>query len=277
MRSFIMIFTGLFILAGCNQIDENMDGFYKMYGDENVDAGSLIQKVSQGPVYFGHQSVGSNILGGVAQWERESGVEWPKEESREWSAYDSLSNVSLVHFGIGQNGGPQGKIDDFASLIDGIPQEGNPIVFFKFCFVDVDAGMDVEALFSNYEKQMLNLKEKNPQLKFVLVTAPLTYKYTGLKELARKILGRSFSRVKDNASRELFNTLLREKLSEQFPVFDLAALESTTPEGQKYGYKKKGKVIPRMYPAYSADGGHLNEFGAKYISWNLLAFLAELQ
>ena len=278
MRSFgKLLFLGLFILAGCNQIDDNMDSFYKMYGDESADVSRLIEKVSQRPVYLGHQSVGSNILGGIAQWETESGVEWPKKESREWPASDSMSKVSLVHFGIGQNGGPHSKIDDFASLVDGIPQEGKPVVFFKFCFVDVDAGTDVEALFSHYQEQMLNLKEKYPHLQFVLITVPLTYKYTGLKEMARKLLGRSFSRVKDNASRDLFNTLLREKLADHFPVFDLARLESTTPDGQTYGNRKKGKEIPRMYPAYSADGGHLNEFGAKYISWNLLAFLAELE
>ncbi len=164
-----------------------------MYGDESADVTHLIEKVSQRTVYFGHQSVGSNILGGVAQWETESGVEWTKKESREWPASDSISKVSLVHFGVGKNGGPHSKIDDFVELVDGIPQEGNPVVFFKFCFVDVTAGTDVEALFTHYKDQMLILKEKYPHLQFVLLTVPLTDKYKGLKEMARKLLGRSFS------------------------------------------------------------------------------------
>lgn len=272
----ISLFLGLFVLAGCNQIDDNMDGFYKMYGNENADVTDMIGKVSQRKVYFGHQSVGSNILGGVAQWETESGVEWAKKESRELAS-ESDSTVSLVHFGVGNNGGPQGKIEDFSALVDEIPQEGNPVVFFKFCFVDIDAGTDVVALFTLYKDQMLNLKKSHPHLQFVLVTVPLTDKYKGVKEIARKLLGRSFSRVKDNASRNQFNSLLREQLADQFEVFDLAALESTKPDGQTYGNKKKGKEIPRLYPAYSSDGGHLTPLGAKYISWNFLAFLAELE
>jgi len=278
MRSLgVLLLLGIVMLSGCNQTNDNMDGFYTMYGAGGADASALIDKVNQRTVYFGHQSVGSNILGGIAQWENESGLEWSKMETREWSATESGKEVSLIHFPVGKNGGPQSKIDDFVSLVDAIPQSGNPVAFFKLCFTDINAGTDAEALFDHLKDQMLVVKEKYPHIQFVVVTIPLTDKYTGLKELARKILGRSFSRVKDNARREAYNALVREQLSGQFPVFDLAALQSTKPDGQRYSNTYKGREIPRLYPAYSADGGHLNEYGARYIGWNLLAFLAELK
>ncbi len=59
------------------------------------------------------------------------------------------------------------------------------------------------------------------------------------------------------------------------PVFDLAALESTHPDGSMETYQYKGGSYPCMPEYYRSDYGHLNDFGAKTVSYNFLAFLAE--
>ncbi len=42
---------------------------------DTEDVGALIEEVANHKIYFGHQSVGFNILDGIEQWEKETGVE----------------------------------------------------------------------------------------------------------------------------------------------------------------------------------------------------------
>ena len=65
----------------------------------------------------------------------------------------------------------------------------------------------------------------------------------------------------DNIKRNAYNALLRETYQGKEPVFDIAAIEATTQDGQPVSFSLKGQTYYSLNPAYTPDGGHLNEVG----------------
>jgi len=261
------------IICGCSTNEPiDMDDFHKMYGSENTNAGELIEKVSGHQLYFGHQSVGFNILSGVARWEDETGVSINKVESRDFA---NTGSAALVHFRVGKNGDPKSKIDDFVSLMETVPCDSASVAFFKFCYVDVTEGTNVEEVFDYYKEKMHALKDSFPDCRILLITVPLTSIQKGLKATAKKILGRKISGREDNLKRYAFNQRLLNELAGDFSVFDLAGVEATLPDGSTNTFAYDGKDYPAMPGIYTSDGGHLNDYGAKVVAYNLLAFLSE--
>ena len=59
-------------------------------------------------------------------------------------------------------------------------------------------------------------------------------------------------------------------------MFDLAAYESTGPDGGRAGVMRDGQAIPALAPGWTDDGGHLNAAGRQRIAEQFLAFLAHL-
>ncbi len=96
----------------------------------------------------------------------------------------------------------------------------------------------------------------------------------GLKTSLKKLLGQGEPDKAANIKREAFNAHLREKYGKL--VFDLAALESTLPNGQRTSFVEDGKTYYALDPSYSDDGGHLNATGRRIVAAGLLRFLAEL-
>jgi len=74
--------------------------------------------------------------------------------------------------------------------------------------------------------------------------------------------------------REEYNSLLRKAYQGREPFFDLARIESTTPEGTTETVKWKGSVVPVMNPIYTNDGGHLNDAGKIRAARELVSVLA---
>ena len=116
MRSILYI-TLLLVLAGCTQNKPPMENFHKVYGSEIEDMGAALKKISAQKIYFGHQSVGYDILSGMEQWEEESGVKISKTETRDLSVSSRTDGFSLVHFRVGENRDPYSKIDDFEDWV----------------------------------------------------------------------------------------------------------------------------------------------------------------
>ena len=84
------------------------------------------------------------------------------------------------------------------------------------------------------------------------------------------------SRENENAKREEFNQLLRNRYAGEEPVFDLARLESTGPDGQRELHDWNGRRIPAVLPAYTNDGGHLTPDARVRFARELIALLASL-
>jgi hypothetical protein len=149
------------------------------------------------------------------------------------------------------------------------------IAFFKFCYVDISPDTDINKVFVEYKNTMSALRAKYPQTTFVHITTPLTTVEPGLKAFIRRTIGRTED-YKTNIQREQFNQAIRNEYSGKEPVFDLAEVESTLANGVKETFEMKGKSYPRMVPAYTTDGGHLNEMGRKLVAEQLLILLANI-
>jgi hypothetical protein len=201
-------------------------------------------------IYFGHQSVGANILQGV------------KELGTTLSIKDEF---------LAENGDPLLKLENFKKAVG----EGSryDIALVKFCYVDVDADTDPRALFEGYRATIAALRAKNPRTTFVHVTLPLTTVQTGPKALAKRLLGRAPYGTIENVKRAEYNSLLRRTYAGREPIFDLARLESTAPDGTVATVTWNGSTVPAMAPAYTDDGGHLNAAGRTRAAREFLAVL----
>jgi hypothetical protein len=270
MKYFAITMAAL-LFFGCKKESPDENEFHKMYGSESGDIGVFINEVEKQKVIFGHQSVGRNILSGIDYWEEQTGVNLNRESTRSIS---DTSKAFFLDFSVGSNGDPEGKIDDFVSLVEGLSDDLNCIVFFKLCYVDVLENTDVVGLFAHYKERMLYLKEQKPNIRIVLFTAPVTSVQTGIKATAKKALKRGSNDTQDNISRHNFNTMVKNELSVDFAIFDLAKVETTLPDGKSNTFSYKGVEYPCMPELYTNDGGHLNEYGSKIAAYNLLAFLA---
>lgn len=228
---------------------------------------ALAELLARRRIFFGHQSVGDGLIEGLAE-----GL-----GNRRGLIRDDLQPPlppGLLHARIGRNRDPLSKIDHFASIVrQGIGAQCE-FALFKFCYVDVDAGSNVQALFQRYAATMARLRAEFPLLRLGHVTVPLRDASPGPIGRARQILGRTSEAVRANASRHAFNQLLRARYQEIEPLFDLAATESIRPDGESCGQRFRGQWIPALAPGYTDDGGHLNGLGRRVAAEALATFLA---
>ena len=222
-------------------------------------------------IFFGHQSVGYNILAGVEDLERESQA--PKLKIIEMTGQNIPAGPALIHERVGTNGNPFSKCDDFARKLEGL-EPGIDIATFKFCFVDITARTDVAAVFDYYKKTMAKLKLKYPATRFVYVTVPLTTVQEGPRAFIKKLLGWPVGGYDDNIARNVYNELLRKEYEGKDPVFDLALAESEGGTGSRCSFTVAGKSYPCLRPDFTTDGGHLNERGRKIVARRFLEVLA---
>jgi len=270
----VLFLSILLALAGCTQKNKSaMENFNKVYGSGIEEMGSALEKVSTMKIYFGHQSVGYDLLSGMEQWEEETGVQIPKAETRDFSSTDG---ASLVHFRVGKNMDPYSKIDDFAALVEQIPKDEASVAFFKFCYIDFHHSADVDAIFTAYKEKMLALRKSSGNCRIVLCTVPLRTIQKGPKAIAKKILGKPLNNTRENIKREAFSERMRSELGGEFPVFDLARAEYTLPDENIASFKYEGKTYPRLPDNYTRDQGHLNPEGAKIVAFRFITFLSEL-
>jgi len=215
-------------------------------------------------VFFGHMSVGKNVLSGMREVYDTKVVAAPEmiEIKRGEAAPQPTGNSGvIVHSLIGTNRDPEGKLANFdAALRGGLAGQVN-VALLKFCYIDIRWDTDVEALFERYKTTLDALERDYPDVTFVHVTTPLTTGPSSIKDHIRALFGRD-----DNAVRERYNALLRAAYSSD-QLFDLAAVESTAPDGT---------TSDSLYAGYSSDGAHLNAGGSSAAAVELLRLLARI-
>ncbi len=208
-------------------------------------------------IVFGRQSVGRNILGGASALAAAAGVDLPVTETREGTVAPGIA-----HFAVGANGDPLGKVRDFASVMDAGVADHTDIALLKLCYIDFSGTADPAVVAAAYCDTLVSLQRRHPGALFAAVTAPLTTVQSGPKVLVKKLLGRAPDGLAENARREAFNTVLRERFGPAGRLFDVAAIE--------------GGGVSSLNPALSSDGGHLNDAGARLVAERFIAFLAGL-
>jgi len=214
-------------------------------------------------IFFGHQSVGNNILAGI------EGLR-PSDDSSglriiETRELTDFSSFVFAHSRIGKNHDPKSKIDDFVNVLRSGIGEGVDLALMKLCYVDFKKETDIKDLFEYYKSSANKLSNDFPDLKIIHCTVPLTIKPQGMKGLAFRIL-----KMDGNLYRHRYNEFLRKNYDKN-EIFDIAAIESTFNNGKQNLYDNG---IPALVNDYASDNeGHLNIDGQKLLAYHLLKTL----
>lgn len=232
-----------------------------------------LERVAQLRIMFGHQSVGMNLLEGIKLLSAKAGAPVRVAEVK---AASEVGQAMLGQTFLAENGDPLRKLKSFENAI-GAKQAGLDAALMKFCYIDFNADTDAKNLFERYRATIDDLKAKNPGTTFVHITAPLHIVEGGFAARVKYLLGMApLYGTFENMRREEYNTLLRKSYQGHEPLFDLARVESTAPDGSAAMVKWQGKVVPVMAPEYTSDGGHLNELGKIRAARELLSVLAAI-
>jgi len=268
----LLFFPVIFILSSCNEVP--MDSQNNSFKLAEKEINSSVMDVANMRIFFGHQSVGQNILDGINDISEDVNNKITIVESR---IADDSSEPAFLHAGVGKNTDPLSKIVDFREIVNSGIGGKVDVAFFKFCYVDFEQTTDIKSTFKKYQETMKSLKENYPQTMFVHFTVPLIEARLDMKGYLKKIIGRYNTKREGNIKRNQFNTMLKEEYDGKEPIFDLAGIESTYPEGKKETFEKDGGTYYALAPVYTNDGGHLNKTGRKVVAERLLYFLASLK
>jgi len=219
-------------------------------------------------IYFGHQSVGRDILAGVEAIQTELPQIGLRIVAGEPAALQG--RPGLAHAPIGDNGAPASKVRAFTRQLEAAGADGVDIALMKFCYVDVGIDTDIEAMFADYRQAAARWREAHPHTRFVHCTVPLCAVHTTWKERLKGLLGRGDGAA--NRRREAFNQLLRSEYRGREPLFDLAMAEATLPDGTRV----TAGGVPCLAACYTSDGGHLGTVGRRAAAREFLRVLADL-
>lgn len=264
----IIVITLTFFIITCKE--------KRLKDKEEIDLFSL-QNLQNTTIFFGHQSVGINILNGLK--------DIAEEYNKKIYIYsNNENNYKAKHFiiekKIGKNLFPNSKVTDFSNTIKSGLHRSIDIALMKFCYVDIFGDISIEEMFNKYISVMEELEKEFPDITFIYVTMPLTSPMKGFKNEIKRILGRLIqvdNGLSENVIRYKFNTMLRNSKASTNRLFDLALKEAEKPDGSTYTIEVDGKEVEALYSVYTWDGGHLNEIGRKKIAEDLIEFLSNLQ
>lgn len=213
-----------------------------------------LQAFSAKRIYFGHQSVGNNILDGLESLSRSSAGSVPT--IRKVTSPTEVTDVSsgyLVHSLVGENGRPDTKMAAFDTMMRSGMAQKVDVALMKLCYVDFGRRTDPRAVFENYRGTMSALERDFPQVTFIYTTTPLTV-----------------SDAYNNSVRTQFNSLIRTELKDK-PILDIAEVESRAPDGSRATGETLGFPYEALQPEYASDGAHLNAEGSQRVAQSLVA------
>lgn len=221
-------------------------------------------------VLFGHQSVGADILLGIAEAQRTAVGEVTIEETR--SPGPDPATHLLSHFRVGRNGDAAEKLRDFVETV-GRAERAIDVAMLKFCYVDINEQSQAQALWHRYVEAFDTLGKLHPRIVFAHTTVPLRAPPGTPVARLRQWLSGPHPEHARNRAREEFNELMRRRYGNTGTLFDLAAIEALGPGQRRCGYPLDGAFVPALCRDYTHDGGHLNALGRKLAAQALLTFL----
>jgi len=267
MKAFLIILISSALMLGCgnNKATEEFE--------VNIDVKNELAHLQDVTIFFGHQSVGSNILDGVDDLLERSGL----SGSFPITALEQDQNQSesfIIHSPIGKNQDPISKCDDFYQKMHEGLGERVDMALFKFCYIDIHEHTDIEAIFKYYQSVMTKLKKEFPSVKFIHATVPLRTSPDNLGVKLREFMGRENRSKLANIKRNEFNALLTEHFN-QDSIFDIARWQSSHYDGRIDFFRIKGRKYYRLIEEYTDDGGHLNARGREWVAAHFIRVLAE--
>jgi hypothetical protein len=232
------------------------------------------KELSQKKIFFGHQSVGDNIIDGInIVMQSNSSITLNILKTND---YQSFNRPVFAHSSIGRNDDTDSKINAFNDYIrKGIGNKAD-IAFFKFCFWDIRNGTDVKTVFDHYKAKLAELKSLYPKTRFIHFTVPLMSYQNGIIDKMKRAFDMTIESDLDNIRRNELNEMIRKEYGGKEPVFDISMVESTLRDGQRTAFIKDGRTYYYLASEYTNDGGHLNDNGKRIVAEQLLIFLARL-
>jgi hypothetical protein len=231
---------------------------------KNVEP-SISQALAGGRVYFGHQSVGGNILKGVTALKTADSKLAPVNVVEITDAA-SVQGPGIYHSKVGKNLDTDSKTTAFEEILNSGVGEKVDVAVLKFCYVDINADTDVKAVFDKYAAAVDRIQKKFPKLTLVHATIPLTTHGSGLKRALKNFIKGD----KVNMQRTAYNDMVRERFGKTGIVFDVANAESTLEDGTRVTFKHRGKTYEAVSPTFTEGAGHLNEAGSQHVGAEFL-------
>jgi len=276
-RTLIIIITIIFMSTTIATLSPSHDQTQELTtsGRRLVLSDQQIQNLVNKKIFFGHQSVGDNIVQGV----RDLVAAEPRLKLSIVTSADpqSVHGLAFVEAHIGVNRDPRSKTAAFAAVLDkGFGAQGG-VAMYKYCYIDFAPSTDVQQVFDRYHDGINELRRRYPSLTLVHSTVPLTAEESTttmrkrVRNVLRKIVGRD-----PNVKRNQFNKLLRQTYAGKEPIFDIAEIESTRSDGSRSYFRRGFQKIYTLASEYTNDGGHLNESGRRAAAEKLLVVLATL-
>lgn len=227
-----------------------------------------LAEIRQARIFFGHQSVGKSILDELKAAASEG---LPEVTILPLGSTDSLPEAFIADKMIGSNNSPESKIEDFTAAVAAASGKLD-VAMMKLCYIDFGPDTDAKALFESYRGAVEEVRAAHPDLLIVHATAPLVT-VDKFRTLIKKLMGKKTAEDA-NMRRQEYNELLVSAFPED-PIFDLAALESTRPDGSRVSFTRDGKTYYCLAEAYTTDGGHLNARGARLAAMEFARVLAD--
>lgn len=110
-------------------------------------------------ILFGHQSVGGNLIDGLADLARE-GEPVPLTVVRSLRLDSAMRGV-IAHEWVGENGEPESKLAAVGDALAGSARAAN-VAIVKFCYSDFGADSDPDAIFRAYQQEIAAWQARFP-------------------------------------------------------------------------------------------------------------------
>lgn len=262
----VFVVLGIVLFSSCTKQKDILD--MQM---AKVPLCSDLKTLSGKRILFGHQSVGMDIMNGVDELQQTSGC---SHLTLHKGVDTRPSGGWFIDTLIGKNADPQSKCDAFRRMVESLADSVD-IALMKFCYVDIKESTDVDNMFNHYVATIDSLKRTCPRVTLVHVTVPVTERSSLWRRWAKQLLGKKDVWEIAAGKRAAFNRRLLSHFKNE-PVFDLAQVESTSPDGSRCRYGYGGAEVFTLAAEYSRDGGHLNAEGKRVTARQLLSTLAEV-
>lgn len=260
---FPLLIVITFILFHPNNVGTKMD----------PEINNKIKIISHENIYFGHRSVGENIIAGLNKLISENGRH--AVIIKDFKNSSQIESNYFMHSNIGQNGDPKSKFEEFSRIVNDLVSKNLDVAMMKLCFVDITKNTNLDEVFGSYVKMIDSLQNKYPNLTIIHFSVPLKTKPSLLVKIKNMIKGRDDYDLQDEVARNKYNELLYLKYSKD-KIFDLAEIESTYPNGKREFVNVEGKPCYILIKDYTDDGGHLNTVGQQVVSEKLINKLFEI-
>lgn len=212
-----------------------------------------LRAVAAKKVWFGHHSVGVDMLEGVQALARSADVQ-----------------VAIGEGPVGENGKPLDKIADFErEAIEGAGKDAD-VVAMKLCYADFTPTTNVAQLVDAYAQSVQRIRAARPGVRVLHITAPLTTRQEDFKSRVMRFLGRPVWGDEANLRRLEYAEALQARFPGE-PVLDLARVQSTRKDGGREMHLVsgnavpggRGRLVPMLWSGWSRDEGHLNDEGKR--------------